>query len=295
MKALTYTTRSRGLPDDLHLEARDCFTLWRAMVAHQTSEFKLGESLSPSEALPRLIRKENVIIWESELKKVLKQWMSDVKSPFEAMRSSLTAVGMGHRDDVSSQSNPNSTHEESPPCCHVDLLSTTLPMLSDLHHEDALPAILFNYDRSKCEKICRRILEQLKAAEASWKTSSTKWAKKMADYELWLKQQRARARQKGSESGVCRRRGKKDDNNEISKALLEQEAASLEHSIWENFDPNAPVETFSFAESKKVPASDLNEYQEQLRHQGQPEWLIEALRRGLGVHHAGMNRKYRQL
>lgn len=297
MLKLTDSCRSKGMPDDLNLEARDCFTLWQSMSEHQTSDFKLDEYLDPSKALPGIIRKSEIIVWEAELKKVLKQWMADRNSPFEAVRRNLQAtVDTAQREEIyMAGSVPANDCKEALNVDQGDLCSTTLPMLWDLHRRDALPGILFNYDRSMCEKICLSILEQLKAAENSWTLSSPKWANKIADYEKWQKQRSIIAAKKLSARSGSKKKGSKDDDDKLSRADLERETATTEFSAWASFNPDAPTEDFNFADNKKLSPSELEEYEKQLLDRKQPGWLVEALKRGIGVHHAGMNRKYRQL
>ena len=297
MLKLTDACRSKGMPDDLNLEARDCFTLWESLNEHQTSDFKLDESLIPSKALPEIIHKSDVISWEAELKRVLKRWMADRNSPFEAVRRSLQAtVDTAEREEIYMAGSISIDGcEEAQTVNQRDLCSTTLPMLWGLHSRDALPAILFNYDRSMCEKICARILGQLKNAEVSWKRSSPKWAKKIAEYEQWQKDQSVSAAKKISAASGGKKKRSKDDDDKFSKADLERETANVEYSVWASFKPDAPAEGFHFADNKQLSPSELEEYEKQLLERGQPEWLVEALKRGIGVHHAGMNRKYRQM
>lgn len=66
--------KSRGMPDDLSLEARDCLTLWQAMIRHQNEDFPVPECLDP-ETLPRVVRKADIFVWESKLK-VRRLWSS---------------------------------------------------------------------------------------------------------------------------------------------------------------------------------------------------------------------------
>lgn len=282
MLKLTDECRSRGMPDDLNLEARDCFTLWQRMSEHQTSDFKLDESLNPSKALPEIIRKSDVIVWEAELKKVLKRWMADRNSPFEAVRKDLQAtVDTAEREEIYKAGNVSVDDcKEAQAVDQRDLCSTTLPMLSELHSRDALPGILFNYDRTMCEKICISLFEQLKAAEALWKASSPKWTRKVAEYEKWQKERSISAAKKISAKTDGKRKRTKDDNDNFSKADLEQEIASIGASVWASFNPDAPTEGFHFADYKKLSPLELEEYEKQLLQRGQPEWLVEALKRG---------------
>lgn len=81
----------------------------------------------------------------------------------------------------------------------------------------------------------------------------------------------------------------------MSAADRMREEASIESSIYESFDPDAPVDSFHVADIKRLSPSEFGEYAHQLRRRYQPEWLIDALKHGIDVHHAGMNRKYRQV
>ena len=63
---------------------------------------------------------------------------------------------------------------------------------------------------------------------------------------------------------------------------------------WEHFNPGAPVTGFHFANVRALLSSELKVIERELVDREQPAWLFEALERGIGVHHAGMNRRYRQ-
>ena len=70
-----------------------------------------------------------------------------------------------------------------------------------------------------------------------------------------------------------------------------------EGSWLESFDPETPLPQFSFqsARSKKS-GQELNADLADLRRWNDiPEWIVSCLRRGIGVHHSGLNRKVRQL
>lgn len=61
------------------------------------------------------------------------------------------------------------------------------------------------------------------------------------------------------------------------------------------FNPDSPVAGYHFVDERKMTNSELDWFCNQLRWRGIAEWLISALRRGVGVHHSGMNRRYRQI
>jgi superfamily II RNA helicase len=87
----------------------------------------------------------------------------------------------------------------------------------------------------------------------------------------------------------------KGDEEVLSKADLMRDNASTEASPWASFDPENPVDGFHFADHKKLTQEELLKNMRELIRRDVPEWLLNGLKRGIGVHHAGMNRKYRQV
>ena len=271
---------SRGMPDDLALEPRDCLSLWKAMCKYQTEKYKVPEAVNPAKALPKCIRKVDIFAWEKALKKVLINWMGDSASPFEKVVEELT-----HPEASDANELPTDKKAIDP----LNLKATTLPLLYQLHKRRALPAILFNYDRSACEEIAFTLLEQLADAESKWKEGPY-WKKMMEGYEKYqaLKDKKSRKPAKPS------KKTNDDDDEGGSKTDRMREESTDGTSIYDMFDPEAPQAEFSFANPKQLPKDELEEFVRQLRRKWIDEKLIDLLRRGIGVHHAGMNRKYRQ-
>ncbi|KAK4623760.1 hypothetical protein CLAFUW4_05812 [Fulvia fulva] len=290
--------KSRGIPEDLALEPRDCLLLWQAMIKVQTDDYVVPGSLDPAKALPEVSRKVDILKWEKDLKTLLKTWLSDPSSPYDKLLHTLEqSFRDENREEVypaqPAQSIPASEGEINP----EDLVQTTLPMLCRLNEQDALPAILFNYDRHQCEKICRIVVEQLAQAEATQRKTGPKWEKTLERWEEW-KKLKLKAASKAPKAGTKAKKGKGDDDGEDEKASkldLQKDAAGSEDSKWESFDPEAPQDGYHFADHTALQASELEGYIRQLRRRDLQQWLIDALARGVGVHHAGMNRKYRQV
>lgn len=163
--------KSRGMPSDLSLEPRDCLLLWKAMVKHQNGQFSVPSNLDPEKALPSVIGKADTFKWEKDLKTVLLAWMAERTSPFSKVVEELSPK----QTESSSDAEPKENDAN-------DLLETTLPLLVQLHQRNALPAILFNYDRSGCEEIAAKLLMQLTDAETAWKETSPSWKRTMRDY-----------------------------------------------------------------------------------------------------------------
>ena len=271
--------RSRGIPDDLHLEPRDCWTLWESMRKHATPEYPVDKSLDPEKSLPETIRKIDTIAWEARLKGVLKQWMSAQDSPFDAVFKELS---LPNGLDASSGASPD------------ERLNSATHLLARLHANNALPAIMFNYDRSMCEKLANSVLDALKDAEKAHKEGSAKWAKKLEDFEQYKKAQASKAAKKPN---AAKKKPSKpqDGDDSMSKLDMQRDEGESADANWlANFNPDAPLDEFCFSNWKVMPPSELERYFWRLRRKGTADWLMEALTRGIGVHHAGMNRLYRQ-
>lgn len=286
--------RSRGLPDDLTFEARDCYLLWKAMTKHQTHEYPVDGKLDPSSALPHIVRKADVIIWEADLKTLLKVWIEDRNSPFDMVLQEL---------DQSLRANPQVDYQVSSvnsggTAKQKTCVNTTMALLCSLHANGGLPALFFNYDRSACEKICKTLLDDLQDAESHWKETSLAWKTKMASWEDW-KQSQAKLAKKGSkglvEENTKNKRDFKSKERNANKADQARESAQDFESIWSTFDPTQPLDGFHFANNKKLASSEMQQHRYELEKRGVASWLLDALSRGIGVHHAGMNRKYRQV
>ncbi|CAI7648061.1 unnamed protein product [Penicillium glandicola] len=286
--------RSRSIPDDLDFEPRDCFTLWKAMKDLQTEQFPVDPSLDPSVFFSKIvIQKVHIIEWQKQLKMLLGVWMKDQESPFETLLLNLdhpTGAAVKLEKDLSKQvSQMNGLSDK----LNGNLLDTTLPLISSLHAQNALPALFFNYDRGKCEDICQELLTQLQNAEAKWKEDSPVWKSKIAKWETW-KTSKNSAKKK-LERATKKKASGNADEEPTSKAEQAKESASTDFGWLDLFDPKKPVDGFHLADLKKVTSSEFLIYSKQLQWRSVPQWLIDALERGIGVHHAGMNRKYRQV
>jgi hypothetical protein len=280
--------KSRGMPDDLALEPRDCLALWKAMSKFQTDTYKVPDSLSPAKALPPCIRKADIFAWEKALKKLLLQWMTDHGSPFDKVLNSMTpSTALDILRQVPLSAGSSVTGDDTVDTS--DLKSTTLPLLYQLHKRRALPAILFNYDRNACEKIAFAVLSQLVEAESKWKEGPA-WKKLMEGYEKYQEQKDKKSRKPIKPV----KKGKGDDEDGGSKLDRMREESSDGSSTYDLFDPEAPQPDFSFANPKVLQKSELDHFVKALRWKNIREDLIDLLKRGIGVHHAGMNRKYRQ-
>ena len=290
--------KSRGLPPDLSLEARDCLLLYEAMDKHQTKDYPVDLSLKPENSLKvSILRKVDIIEWEESLKALLRQWQADDESPFDAVIADLSKPSVQtqasrkqfsrEKDNSEMKENLNSPTIQS---TVVDLYQTTLPLICKLHERNALPAIFFNYDRSKCEGICRAVTKQLEAAEEEWKQLSPTWKAKLNGFETYKKEKAKLTSKKVPKASKKKGRSDEDTNGD---RLLDTINENIDP--YAGFDPEDPIDGYHFVGRQNADATEMSAYFRELKRRGIPEWLLAGLKRGVGIHHAGMNRKYRQV
>lgn len=134
--------------------------------------------------------------------------------------------------------------------------------------------------------MAQAILSVLEDAEEKWRATSPEWKRKIKQWELWVSKAKERERQ------AERMKKVKKDEDGPSSAAAEPDAS------WEaSFNPDDPSPQFSFAGmSAAFTKEDLEgEIRSLARWSSAPEWALNALRRGVGVHHSGMNKHYRTL
>ncbi|KAM0740450.1 hypothetical protein ACQRIT_005634 [Beauveria bassiana] len=294
---LSLRNRNRGTIEDVTLEPRDCLSLWRCMSRHQNEDYPIDDKLRPERSLPTIVTRSDVLKWGESLKKVLHEWIQDANSPFSTVQnelgSCLSSSDVRGPSSLSASDQGDFRIKFSVSNEKHRLVTMALPLLTDLHTRGALPGILFSYDRDFCEATAKFLLAQLERAETAWKKWSPEWAKKVADYKAW-KKTKSRIQENKTEGKKRPGKSRGQDDEEMSKIDMMREA-SVETSKWESFDPEAPLDRFSFAEGKRISNSELKPLIDRLiKANIQPE-LIAALGRGIAVHHAGMNRNYRQI
>ena len=124
----------------------------------------------------------------------------------------------------------------------------------------------------------------LKKAENRWRATSPEWAEKIRAYESWKAGAKQREKQK---ERAARQRPDEDGPQDVAS-----------ETSWEaSFDPSEPSKDFSFAGNYvNVSKEDVNKEIARLaKWSGADPRALAALKRGIGIHHAGMNKGYRGL
>ena len=127
------------------------------------------------------------------------------------------------------------------------------------------------------------VLDVLEKAEQVWREQSPEWKRKVGQWEAW--QARQKNKERAAQKAATRTRDPDDEDPQQNQ----------DHS-WESyFDPQDPSPQFSFAAASAYPKKDLLADVDSLNWTSTPDFLFRALRRGIAVHHSGMNKAYRFL
>ncbi|KAK4226565.1 hypothetical protein QBC38DRAFT_480095 [Podospora fimiseda] len=284
--------KSKETLGDTSLEPRDCLSLWKSMThQQQDNDYTVEKSLNPEVSLPKLIQKSDVVGWEDGLKKQLGTWIQNpFASPFQKVRQEL--LGPRYSEVVARQSRAIEASTQTATGAAVSRRSV-FSLILDLQASGALPAIIFNYDRTKCEEIAAEVLGVLITAETQFRETDPAWIRKMTAFREWEKAKNARLAKTATKK-VTKRKGDDDEDGPLGKAESAREEANQDGSTWASFDPEAPLAQYSFADTTSMTATELEERLWPLQREAIPAALVNGLMRGIGVHHAGLNRKYRQ-
>ncbi|KAG8216977.1 hypothetical protein J3R82DRAFT_7282 [Butyriboletus roseoflavus] len=269
----------RSIPPDLALEASDTLTLYRALAVHGDVPPSTLDTLDPLKCFPsdRLLQQKDVIAYDAALKAYLSPMVAqfDPSNPVAPLYKIIASLEDESLSRV--QAKVANTQPE-----RASFTENLVHLVCDLHAQGDLPAIFFNFDRTDCEIMAKILRCALVAKEKEWRASNPDWQRKLAQYEEWL------LRAKDRERAAARAAKSKVDPNEVKTETVEWQAT---------FNPNAPLPQFSFAgQHTSYTQSMLEEELEQLgRWTSTPKWALLCLRRGIAVHHSGMNKRYRTI
>ncbi|KAI0720199.1 P-loop containing nucleoside triphosphate hydrolase protein [Cerioporus squamosus] len=273
---------ARRLPPDFSLESADCLSLYHAF---ESSKERLGfdvSALDPTQFFAgqkgSLLKQKDILRYEAALTDRVSEMIdsTDPQDPNSVLNGIIEKVS----DPVTRKADQQYVPDAG------QFFANLITLLSDLHASGDLPALLFNFDRKVCEKMAQAILSVLEDTEEKWRATSPEWKRKIKQWELWVSKAKERERQ------AERLKKVKKDEDGPSPAAAEHDTS------WEaSFNPDDPSPQFSFAGmSPAFTKEDLeDEIQSLARWSSAPEWALKALRRGVGVHHSGMNKHYRTL
>ncbi|KAF8418122.1 hypothetical protein BGX38DRAFT_1280625 [Terfezia claveryi] len=142
------------------------------MVSVQNAKYPVPKDLEPSSAsFPEIINKVDVIKWEEALKCNLRTWLRDRDSPMakllDLLRTRNSDVNIEDASKARARWEAYSQH-----------FLDTMQLLSDLHKLNALPALLFIYDRETCNRLCKHLVKILEVGENHYRQTNLEWKRK---------------------------------------------------------------------------------------------------------------------
>ena len=159
-------------------------------------------------------------------------------------------------------------------------------MLLCLNSEGLLPALVFNFDQRICEDLARTMVTQLEEAEEAHK-QSPEWKAyvKRRTEQMHQQKKSLKAFQAAKDT-----KNKKEDGEGDAKGDMDEP---------ELVDCSIPdiLPSYAFCHGDRgdgLKKEDIERLQKELEHDfDKDHFLLKALERGIGVHHAGLPTKYR--
>jgi superfamily II RNA helicase len=284
--------RSDTIPST-NLTAKECLQLYLAMEKHilpyatKSSPYSslASSSIEASndsnilqedidallELKPEIYFKEGSVIdqkqcrrFESDLKAVFSQWCRHMPAVCDEILVKLSGTVLADLDCINERWDDDLKQL---------LKCSVLSLVSGLHAQGWLPALFFNFERNFCEKMAEILVKHFETEDAAWKNSE-KGKLALAKYERDLKAYQDRQQKKQKKLDKLR--------SKMSEPRNEDEDFEEEP-----IHPDFHRDQSGLAYNKDLDLDDLESWFSN-------SVLINALRRGIGVHHSGMDKKYRQ-
>ncbi|KAJ3108404.1 hypothetical protein HK100_003447 [Physocladia obscura] len=280
---------SATIVDDLELEPVDMIPVSDLMVKYSSPRYPAPTPYGKFFGDDSVIKRRDTQRYSDHLKEILSKWMDQVdhrdpSSPFFKLISQLAGALPNEMEKFDkSLAIPSSNDQEY-------WLAGIPTLVKDMDVNGLLPGLFFCYSRDMNNLLLKSVLKTLETAEVNFKTTDAAHLRKV---EQWKKQKEqatndAKFQEKENKAAAAGKRGKgkeKDDKDDDSIQYNPQK---------DTFDPDAPLDQYSYANKKcGLTMKDIEEEISGLFDI--PDYYIEALKRGVCVHHAGMNRMYLQL
>ena len=276
-----------NFPPDLALDAFDCWNLFSVMEMVARTSDRKEIILEIDKLHPKVffngtpcIRSADIIRYEAALRETIERWIA-TPSYKNIMASVTSALSGAIEKQVKVM---ETSYAEKSPYARDEYQQSLLPLLDRLNSADALPAIVFHYDRNGIECLAQELLASLESAERRWKNTSSAWQMKLDAWQKW--------------QGSSKLRRKEEDKRmKLRGKGREEEIRENEGSWLDSFDPGKPFPQFSFQSVRsKIAGQELEDDLATLTKWNDiPIWMVDCLRRGIGIHHSGLNRRLRQL
>lgn len=325
------SVRRHGLASDLTLTPQEMVHLW-SKVGQVVGARKEWDCLSPMEFFSGHKRgfitkldareyerklkdvflyflKENIITSEGFSKLVQGLQQSPIADAYQGSKAKFTPPPRDAAEAAPAPGEPQAVDFLKMNKASSYLQAATLFRLCrSLENVQNLPAIIFNFSRKEIEKMLQRLVQELKdqqynkhygTEEAAWRSKKI-MEKRMADYNAAVKAFEEAQKMKASKNQEAKS-ARKDNEGEGRGAAKGESVDVMEDMTM--LPPEEPIDIadeidmeFSFHSPKALGIwqEDIEEQLNGLKSKGTPGYLVDALRRGIGMHHEGCKTSYRQ-
>ncbi|KAI8846215.1 hypothetical protein BC829DRAFT_419320 [Chytridium lagenaria] len=241
-----------GIPMNSRLSAAECYEVYKVVrKCFKDSEWTKKASPEGFFGDRAFLDSKDLLEYEVHLRTVLCGLLKENRDAWEKISQKLRR---GLPEKIEELSNK----------CELDivekdfLMESIAPILCDMSEKNMLPAIVFHLDRYRCETFALKLVTFLKDGENRRRETDATFQNRKA------------------ESITRREKLEKQLKSMSIKDLESDKAEEIRHELSELFDWEQQDRSFSFAGKKLPPRLGF---------------LVEALGRGIGVHHA-LPRKY---
>mmetsp|Transcript_59948 Transcript_59948/g.97036 ORF Transcript_59948/g.97036 Transcript_59948/m.97036 type:complete len:1938 (-) Transcript_59948:58-5871(-) len=323
--------RRNGISADLSLVPQEMISLWqqvKKVIGNNASWDKLAPTICFTDKSGFLtMTKRDARVYEKQLKVTFMELLKENVITTEG----FSAMQLGLQGEIMLEWG-GAQKFSPPPRAIVDKVATTedsTEILADmtklgkgssylqaatlyklcrnLDKLEILPAIFFNFSRKEIERMLQKLVQELKdqqhnkyygTEEASYKSKRI-MEKREANFESAkvAYAQALKAKASASQESTAARKGGDEEGRGAGKS--EAVDVSQESMMPEPIPPADLADEidmeFSFHSPKVLGQwqEDIEETLQELKKNGTADWLIDGLRRGVGMHHEGCKRTYK--
>eukprot|EP01122_Echinamoeba_exundans_P010665 TRINITY_DN4042_c0_g1_i2.p1 TRINITY_DN4042_c0_g1~~TRINITY_DN4042_c0_g1_i2.p1 ORF type:complete len:1899 (+),score=464.46 TRINITY_DN4042_c0_g1_i2:266-5962(+) len=286
----TFTLRqfARDIPPDVALSPRDCLELYIAMEKalvqlskdHADSltgdDEKAFAALNPDKYFSDMlvISQRRCRQYENELKALFTTWIrSHKRSLVDTTLSHLSKVPLSRYRNMAEAFTASNEDIYS-----KKFMSKVVPeTLLMLKKKNMLPAICFNFERKYCEDLAITVGKFLEDKEKAWR-QSPEYLDQVRRYNKSLEMAKQNEKQQA-----------KQKRQNVEQQMADAEMMDQGVNPADMMHPDCSFTTIGEVMSR----SELDEDKASIGDTVHPI-LVRALRRGVGVHHAGLHKRYLQ-
>ncbi|KAJ9444766.1 ATP-dependent RNA helicase DDX60 [Diplonema papillatum] len=235
--------------------------------------------------------------YEAALKSELMNWVR--KGEKDTLANAMVNLVMeklgGGLRTICEEAEQVATAQDTPLDTREFIENNFTDLLLCLNGRNMLPALVFNFDQGMCEDLAKKICSDLERAEEE-KKSTPEWASFVKKRQELLSQQKKEVKAFKAASANKGASKKKDEEGEGGKSGGTDEKEEFEEPELCDYSIPDILPEYAFSHPDRGDGMSTDDFDRMVKDIGSFErghFLLRALERGIGVHHAGLPVKYR--